>query len=454
MYRSIVPLSLLLTACSTDFSEDPNAKSLIDYEKVSLDKNQTVDINLLDKNIFDKRTILAKPKLNFNQRFYQNEQVNVREYISALQAEVLQVPNGVDPIEMIEDLRVSGEYEYVEPNYTVRLNNNFSEMAEENGEVMDAQGHPTAELDDYQWNLSTIGFEGIPANVTGTGITIALIDTGFAPTPTTPINILSGHDFVNHDEDALDDNGHGTHIAGIISHTTQNNMALKSISPDVDILPIKSLDANGNGTHASIASGIVYAVDNGAHLIHISAGGEVSSKILADAVDYATQHGVTIIAAAGNHGSTTISFPAAYENVTAVGSVGFLEDKAYYSNTGRALDFVAPGGDMRFDNNDDGFSDGILQKTLLNDTYTYKFYQGTATASSHVVASYALLLSEGASSEQIGEALRNTTIDLGPQGWDSQYGNGLIQIDAAYDSLFNTENNNKIICLMTHKQIS
>merc|ERR1711907_390218 len=112
----------------------------------------------------------------------------------------------------------------------------------------------------------------------------------------------------------------------------------------------------------------------------------------------------------------------------------------YYSNGGRALDFVAPGGDMRFDNNDDGFADGILQKTLDGNTYAYKLMQGTATASSHVAACYALLLGEGADPEQIATALRDTSIDLGTQGWDQQYGHGLIQIDAAYDSLFFPEN--------------
>ena len=437
MYRpfNFLLSACLFAACSTDFKEDTNPNSSVTQSKVSLDSLPDIDLHSLSKALFDNQTIIAQPKEPSKRRMFKDKALSIRDYMAPLNAEVIEVPVGVDPIEMIEELRNSGEYTYVEPNFKVKLSTDFSEMGEEvetTGTLQSTDGNDP--LAGFQWNLSTIGMDALPADVTGQGITVAVIDTGVATGgQDAPVNVLAGYDFINNDADAHDDNGHGTHVAGTIAQATNNNIGVSGVSPDVNILPIKALSASGSGSYAAIANSIVYAVDNGADVINMSLGGPVSASILADAVEYAYQNDVVVVAATGNDGSdTAISYPAAYETVVAVGSVGYLENRSYYSNAGSAIDFVAPGGDMRFDDNGDGYADGILQETLIGSAYGYYFFQGTSMASPHVAAAYALLLGEGATAEEADQALRATTVDLGTDGWDSQYGQGLIKVDDAH----------------------
>jgi len=210
-------------------------------------------------------------------------------------------------------------------------------------------------------------------------------------------------------------------------------------------MPVKVLDNAGVGSFFVVAEGIDYAVNftlNGQHpvkVINLSLGGESSSTSVRQAVDRAVAAGVTVVAAAGNDGLGTISFPAALSNVIGVGAVDGHKNKAPYSNFGPELSVVAPGGDIhQQDIGPDGRShpDGILQQTFDPDTaeqegryddFHYFFVTGTSQATPHVAALAALLYRQGITQPAaIKAAIENTADDLGSPGRDDMYGHGLI----------------------------
>ena len=138
-----------------------------------------------------------------------------------------------------------------------------------------------------------------------------------------------------------------------------------------------------------------------------------------------------MVASSGNNSDTTVSYPAAYRGVVAVGAVDVANDLAWYSNTGAALDLVAPGGDTGVDLNRDGLADGVFQETIEDGDWGYHLMQGTSMAAPHVAAAAALLMSAGATAEEAEQHLGDTALDLGASGWDSRYGDGMIQPAAA-----------------------
>lgn len=248
-------------------------------------------------------------------------------------------------------------------------------------------------------------------------------------------HFVAGRDFVNNDDHANDDEGHGTHVSGTIAESTDNGIGVAGAAFDSAIMPVKVLGAAGYGTYQQIADGIYYAADNGADVISMSLGGGSPAQTLEDAVAYAYNHGVTVIAACGNSNTATCDYPAAYDPyVIAVGATQYDGARAPYSSYGPSLDVVAPGGNTGLDQNGDGYADGVLQQTF-SDTpidWGYWFYQGTSMATPHVSAVAALLISTGVTGpDAVREALESTAKDLGAAGWDQQYGSGLVDAYAA-----------------------
>lgn len=273
------------------------------------------------------------------------------------------------------------------------------------------------------------------------GVTIAVLDTGIAyenykgfeqAPDLTGTLFVAGYNFVKGNEHANDDDGHGTHVAGTLAQTTNNNQDVAGIAFDCSIMPVKVLSRRGVGSYTDIADGIYFAADNGADIINMSLGGAGDSTTLRDAVAYAYNQGVTIICAAGNEfqEGNPPSYPAAYDDYCiAVGATRYDRTRAYYSNTGSYLDLAAPGGDLNVDQNADGYGDGILQQTFgLNPKdWGLWFYIGTSMAAPHVSGVAALLISTGVSGpDTIRQVLEDTAIDLGPAGWDAEYGWGLV----------------------------
>ncbi|MFI5890639.1 S8 family serine peptidase [Actinoplanes sp. NPDC051513] len=175
-------------------------------------------------------------------------------------------------------------------------------------------------------------------------VTIAIVDTGVTRLPDLAPRMLTGHDFVNDDDDPADDNGHGTMAAGVAAASGYNKTGVAGVCWYCRILPVKVLDAKGNGGYDKIAEGIRYAADQGATIISLSLGGADDSKLLRDAVTYADAKGSLVVAAAGNQGSPQPHYPAAIPSVLSVGGVDERDRRYSWSNYGSSwVDVTAPG---------------------------------------------------------------------------------------------------------------
>jgi len=298
----------------------------------------------------------------------------------------------------------------------------------------------------YQWNFTTVQAEQAWDISTGTGVKVAVLDTGLQQGGADGIGcVLPGIDIAYGDNDPSDGNGHGTHVSGTIAQKT-NNIGTAGLAHGACILPVKVLDDAGSGTDADIAEGIAWAIANGARVINMSLGypaGYTLDQFVGSAsynAINAASNQVTIVVASGNDGSTTgISYPANHPETIAVGATGYSNLQSYpniapYSNQGPALDLVAPGGDMSIDLNGDGYGDGILQETVGSSGWAHYFFQGTSMATPHVAAAAAMLIAqdETLNRYEVLNKLSATALDVGTAGKDNTYGYGLIQI---YDAL-------------------
>ena len=166
-------------------------------------------------------------------------------------------------------------------------------------------------------------------------------------------------------------------------------------------MPLKVLSARGSGSVAGIAQAIRWAADHGANVINMSLGGPIADRQHGrNAVKYARDKGVVIVAAAGNDGRGRVGYPAGYPGVVAVASTQFDETTTFYSNWGKEIDVAAPGGNTRVDQNGDGKPDGVLQHTIVpgNTSQTdYLWFMGTSMASPHAAGVAALIMGAGVS---------------------------------------------------------
>ena len=353
---------------------------------------------------------------------------------------VVKIPEG-KVLEKVQEYSSRPDVDYAEPNYYVY-----------------ASWTPNDPYYSYQWNLDNPVNGGIEMEQawgveTGSGsVVVAVVDTGVAyenystrlkryylAPDLANTEFVAGYDFVENDTHPNDDNSHGTHVTGTIAQSTNNGIGVAGIAFNTAIMPVKVLNKSGSGTDAGVASGIIWAVDHGADIINLSLGGPSPSSTLENAVKYAYEHGVAVVAAAGNDGSAQISYPAAYDDyVIAVGATRYDKTLASYSNHGSSLDVVAPGGDTSVDQNGDGYVDGVLQNTFNPNTkntadFGYWFFQGTSMAAPHVSGVAALLLAHGNADtpDEVRAALQDTADDLGVPGRDNTYGWGLVNAYAA-----------------------
>lgn len=287
----------------------------------------------------------------------------------------------------------------------------------------------------YQWHMTRIGMEAAWDINAGSGAIVAVVDTGVKQTlaDLAGTSFMAGWDFVNNDNNPLDDEGHGSHVCGTIAQSTNNSVGVTGIAYNATIMPVKVLDATGSGTYDWIANGIIYATDHGADVINMSLGGSSSTTALQDAVNYAWNNGVVVVCAAGNNGVSTPFYPAAYTNSISVSAINSADAKASYSNYGSTIDICGPGGDD-VDRNGDGYMDGVLQNTFGTTGDGYYFYTGTSMACPHVAGVAALLKSQDGTrtNTTIRSILQNSAEDLGTAGWDQYFGYGLVD---AYGAL-------------------
>ena len=363
-------------------------------------------------------------------------------------------------IDWIRKLRKNPRVSVAEPNYL------FKAMA------ASPESQPLYPL---QWDMPLINMPSawqLEPNA-GQGVTVAVLDTGVYRDintgqwhPDLNANIVPGFDWVSGDLDIDDQvpnlafgpagpddnpadpgdnrgNGssfHGTHVAGTIGAAV-NTIGVTGVAYDAGIMPVRVLGKGGVGSAGDIINAINWVDNNGqprAKIINMSLGGLNPSSLLIDAVNKAVSDGIVIVAAAGNDGSNTPDYPAALDNVVAVGAVDGAKNLAGYSNYGSWVDLVAPGGDALRDANGDGRAD-LIVSTWADDSSGvaspgYAGMQGTSMASPHVAGVIAMMDAVAATPftyARFQQALiaGELTDDLGAPGRDDLYGYGLI--DAA-----------------------
>ena len=207
-----------------------------------------------------------------------------------------------------------------------------------------------------QWGLRKINVPGAWSMTTGAGVTVAVLDTGVNPVSELAGRVLPGYDFINNDANPADDEGHGTAVASVIAGRGGDGSGLAGVCWNCTILPVKVLNAKGAGDYLAIAKGIRYAADRGAKIINMSLAGSASSPLLNTAVQYATDRGSLVVAAAGNEHTAVRQYPAAIPQVLSVGGSTGGDRRYSWSNYGTGwVDVAAPGCNVAQDHRGRGF---------------------------------------------------------------------------------------------------
>lgn len=326
--------------------------------------------------------------------------------------------------QLVSDLEALDEVE------TAELNFYYTKQTQQNRGVSSRYRNRTLLPNDefyqpYQWNLTQIFAETGWTITEGTeDVPIAILDSGVDPNhEDLKERIAKGYNAFLDNEEFYDENGHGTHVAGITAATTNNVAGIAGVSWHNPILAVKVLDENAEGTTFEIANGIRWATDHGAKVINMSLGDSHDSKIMYEAIRYAYDHDVVLIAAAGNDNVPTPMFPAAYAEVIAVSAVDDNREKAIFSNYGNHIDVAAPGEH--------------IPSTFIDNHYV--IMSGTSMAAPHVAGLAGLMrsINPELSNNDIAKIIMETADDLGPRGYDPYYGCGEINISKALKKVKN-----------------
>jgi hypothetical protein len=287
---------------------------------------------------------------------------------------------------------------------------------------------------DNSWGVKRIGAGNVHDPLVlisnGFGVKVSIIDTGIDYThPDLDSNYKGGWDFVNSDDDPMDDNGHGTHVAGIIA-AEDNDEGVVGVAPEAELYALKVLDATGSGLVSDVILAIQWATDpdgkpktdDSMDIINMSLGGGANYWLEAACLLAYCQDRLILVAAAGNSGNPggggdNVEYPAAYDSVIAVAATDQSDERARWSSTGSELELAAPGV-------------GIYSTYIGGD---YATMSGTSMASPHVAGTAALVwaANPGWSNDAVRTELQDTADDLGEAGWDSKYGWGLVDADEA-----------------------
>jgi len=273
-----------------------------------------------------------------------------------------------------------------------------------------------------QWGLTKIGAEQVWPITRGAGVIVAVVDSGTGPHPDLESNLLAGVNLFGGANEPgapdVDNQGHGTHVAGIIAAAANNSIGVAGVAPEARILPLRVLGPDGRGRSVDVVAGVRMAADMGARVINLSLGGDQESPALNEAITYATDKGSLVVAAAGNDGPTaTPKWPAAFDLTIAVSFVDQQNVPGSRSQSGAYIDIAAPGVS--------------ILSTALGD---YGFSTGSSMAAAYVSGAAALLFAAqpGLSVAQVREILLQSATDIGAPGRDDLTGNGLLNVAGAF----------------------
>jgi type VII secretion-associated serine protease mycosin len=276
-----------------------------------------------------------------------------------------------------------------------------------------------------QWGIYAIGADRVWTTTTGQGVIVAVVDSGSGPHPDLTDNLLPGRSFFNSTENQdgndIDTSGHGSHVAGIIAAVANNGIGGSGVAPNAKILPIKVLDQAGQGDARDVAAGVRFAADSGAKVINLSLGGATESLSLTQAIQYATDKGSLVVAAAGNGGPTDRpKWPASLDLTIAVTAVDSSNNAPSFDQRGDYIDIAAPGANV--------------VSTAKGD---YGILSGTSMAAGFVAGAAALLFAAEprVTNAQVRDILLRTATDIGEPGRDVTFGTGLINMVAALAEL-------------------
>ncbi|GEM_PF-6797720 len=320
--------------------------------------------------------VLQQAGVTSQERMFDTQEGSLQGYY------LLHLKPGSDVLRVRDYLRTYKEIGIPQPNYAAS-----------------AQVVPNDSLySQYLWGPKKIGMEQAWDITQGSkDVIVAVVDTGVDYThEDLPTDIIKGKDFVNNDSDPIDDNGHGTHLAGTIGAIANNSKGITGISWNAKIMAVKVLDNQGKGFTDAISSGVKYAVDNGAKVVNLSLTADSttpcsqsSDPLWADAVKYAIDRGVVVVAAAGNQSGEATNAPASCEGAISVGAIDVNDARGSFSNYGDRVDIAAPGVNVlstRASNCQANWcNSGIIGGK-------YIAINGTSMATPHVAAVASLLL--------------------------------------------------------------
>lgn len=281
------------------------------------------------------------------------------------------------------------------------------------------------------WGVDRIDAEVVHATNKGTGVKVAILDTGI-DLDHPDLNVAGGMNFAS-GKGYDDKNGHGTHVAGIVA-ALDNGIGVIGVAPEVALYAVKVLGNGGRGNWSDIIAGIEWSVDNGMEVANMSLGATSAPSEVVAASEAAYAAGLVLVAAAGNDYGGPVIYPAAYTSVIAVSATDSGDKLASFSSIGAEVELAGPGA-------------GIYS------TYKgggYATMSGTSMSSPHVAGTAALVIASGVSdvdgvnvtANEVRDRLNTTAEDMGATGWDPKYGNGLV--DAENAVLGTTSGNNLI----------
>jgi len=417
---------------SQDYRSDPAVKERSGNEPAHVEGEIVVKFKKdpeLKPSSLAERVLLRWPKIKANtptlDRFNKNFDVREAKKLPLGDGRVvykLEIGAGENVAEALGELEKDPAVQLAEPNYIYKI----SDTTPNDPLFYSQWGMQSASLP-AAWDV-TRGSSEVVVAVTDTGIDLEhpdlveniwvnggeIPDNGVDDDGNGYVDDVQGANIISPSSAPDDDNGHGTHVAGIIGAVTNNNEGVAGVCWNCRLMPIKWVSADGTGSLEMAVLAVNYAVENGAHIINASWGGPVS-EIIEDAVNYALESDVVFVASAGNDGSTGLGYPAEIEGVITVGALDQDGNRAAFSNYGEYLDLLAPGEH--------------IVSTYTNHPYGYYYLDGTSMAAPFVSGVAALLRSQGVGdAREIVKRILATTNDLDSPGWDSDSGFG--QLDA------------------------